>query len=139
MRTVHASREQLPSARRSRGTHCPPHGLVRYLAGVERWWFQRNVERRDLLFLVTTADKPALDVEPPEDADFAADLEAWRTERAISRRILQAHALDHTARPLDRHKDVDLHWLILRMIIEYSQHCGHLDLLSEAIGGSVGA
>ena len=28
-----------------------PHGLVRHLAGVERWWFQQNFERRDVPFL----------------------------------------------------------------------------------------
>ena len=27
------------------------HGLIRHLAGVERWWFQQNFERRDVPFL----------------------------------------------------------------------------------------
>ena len=37
------------------------HGLVRHLAGVERWWFQQNFERRDVPFLFIAADNPDLD------------------------------------------------------------------------------
>src|SRR3954454_11597207 len=51
------------------------HGLVRHLAGVERWWFQQNFERRDVPFLFFTEDEPGLDFDPPSDADFMADLE----------------------------------------------------------------
>jgi hypothetical protein len=110
-------------------------GVVRHLAGVERWWFQQNFERRDVRFLFVGAD----DFEPPSDADFAADLEVWRTECAISRRIVAAHDLDDTARPLDWYEPVDLRWLVLRMITEYAQHCGHLDLLREGVDGRTGA
>lgn len=115
------------------------HGLVRHLAGVERWWFQQNFEHRDVPFLFFTADNLDLDFDPPSDADFAADLVAWRAECAISREIVAAHALDHTARPLDWYEDVDLRWLVLRMITEYAQHCGHLDLLREGVDGRTGA
>ena len=115
------------------------HGVVRHLAGVERWWFQQNFERPDVPFLVFTAVNPNLDFEPPADADFAADLDAWRAECAVSRQIVAAHALDDTARPLDWNEDVDLRWLVLRMITEYGQHCGHLDLLREGIDGRIGA
>jgi hypothetical protein len=116
-----------------------PHGLVRHLAGVERWWFQQNFERRAVPFLFFTADNPDLDFDPPSDADFAADLVAWRAECAVSREIVAAHDFDETARPLDWHEDVDLRWLVLRMIAEYAQHCGHLDLLREGIDGRTGA
>jgi hypothetical protein len=115
------------------------HGLVRHLAAVERWWFQQNFERRDVPFLFFTAEEPDLDFEPPQDADFAADLEAWRAECAVSRQIFDAHDLDDTARPLDWYEDVDLRWLMLRMITEYAQHCGHIDLLRERVDGKVGA
>jgi hypothetical protein len=115
------------------------HGLVRHLAGVERWWFQQNFDRRDVPFLFVTAEDPNLDFDPPPDADFAADLEAWRAECAVSREIVAAHDLDDTARPLDWDEDVDLRWLVLRMIAEYAQHCGHADLIREGIDGRTGA
>ncbi|HEU4911227.1 MAG TPA: DinB family protein [Actinomycetes bacterium] len=115
------------------------HGLVRHLAGVERWWFQQNFERRDVPFLFVTAANPDLDVDPPPDADFVADLETWRAECSVSREIVAAHDLDDTARPLDWSEDVDLRWLVLRMITEYAQHCGHVDLLREGLDGRTGA
>lgn len=114
------------------------HGLVRHLAAVERWWFQQNFERRDVPFLFFTGDDPNLDFDPPADAAFADDLEVWRAECAISREIVAAHDLDDTARPLDWFEDVDLRWLVLRMITEYAQHCGHADLLREGIDGRTG-
>lgn len=115
------------------------HGVVRHLAAVERWWFQQNYERRDVPFLFFTADEPNLDFDPPPDADFAADLDAWRAECAVSREIFAAHDLDDTARPLDWDEVVDLRWLVLRMITEYAQHCGHIDLLREGVDGRIGA
>ncbi|MEV5000410.1 DinB family protein [Nocardioides sp. LML1-1-1.1] len=114
------------------------HGLVRHLAGCERWWFQQNYERRDVPFLFITADEPDLDFDLPADADFAADLETWRAECVVSREIVAAHGLDDRARPLDWHEDVDLRWLVLRMITEYAQHCGHADLLREGVDGRTG-
>ena len=115
------------------------HGLVRHLAGVERWWFEQNFERRDVPFLFFTEENPDLDFDPPAEADFAADLEVWRAECEVSRDIVSAHELDDIARPLDWYEDVDLRWLILRIITEYAQHCGHLDLLREGVDGRTGA
>lgn len=115
------------------------HGLVRHLAGVERWWFQQNFERRDVPFLFFTEANPDLDFNPPADADFAADQQTWREECAVSRDIVAAHDLDDTARPLDWYEDIDLRWLVLRMITEYAQHCGHIDLLREGVDGRIGA
>jgi hypothetical protein len=115
------------------------HGLFRHLAGVERWWFQQNFERRDVPLLFVAADNPNLDFDLPSDADFAADLGTWRAECAVSREIVAAHDLDDTARPLDWHEYVDLRWLVLRMITEYAQHCGHADLLREGVDGRIGA
>jgi hypothetical protein len=132
------------TAQQARTRSMPPstlslHGLVRHLAGVERWWFQQNFERRDVPFLFFEVDNPNLDFDPPSEADFTADLETWRGECAVSREILAAHDLDDVARPLDWHEDVDLRWLVLRMITEYAQHCGHMDLLREGVDGTTGA
>lgn len=33
----------------------------------------------------------------------------------------------------------ELRWLMLPMITEYAQHCGHVDLLREGIDGRTGA
>ncbi len=134
-------RDLTPEQARARAV--PPstmsvHGLVRHLGGVERWWLQQNFERRDVPLLFSTPDEPDLDFDPPDDADFGDDLATWRAECDISREIVAAHDLDDLARPLDWVEDVDLRWLVLRLITEYAQHCGHLDLLREAVDGRVG-
>ncbi|VXB49126.1 DinB family protein [Nocardioides sp. AX2bis] len=131
------------TAEQARSRPVPPstlslHGLVRHLADVERWWFQQNFERRDVPSLFFSDDHPDLDFDPPADADFAADLEAWRADCAVSREIVAAHDLDDTARPLDWHEEIDLRWLVLRIITEYARHCGHADLVREGIDGRVG-
>jgi hypothetical protein len=131
------------TAEQTRTRSVPPstmslHGLVRHLAGVERWWFQQNFERRDVPWLFVTAEDLDLDFDPPADADFLADLEVWRAECAVSREVVAAHDLDDTARPLDWDEDVDLRWLVLRMITEYARHCGHADLLREGVDGRTG-
>ena len=90
-------------------------------------------------FLFFTADEPNLDFDPPADADFDVDLQTWRAECDVSREIVAAHDLDDTARPLDWDEDVDLRWVVLRMITEYAQHCGHADLLREGIDGRTGS
>ena len=115
------------------------HGIVRHLAAVERWWFQQNFERRDVPFLFDSTNNPHLDFDPPSDADFAVDMGVWRAECEVSREIVAAHDLDDTARPLDWYEDVDLRWLVLRMITEYAQHCGHVDLLREGVDGRTGS
>lgn len=131
------------TAEQARTRSMPPstmslHGLVRHLAGCERWWFQQNFERRDVPFLFITAEEPDLDFDLPADADLAADLETWRAECVVSREIVAAHDLDDTARPLDWYEEVDLRWVVLRMITEYAQHCGHADLLREGVDGRTG-
>lgn len=132
------------SAEQARRRSMPPstmslHGVVRHLAAVERWWFQQNFERSGVPFLFITPDEPDLDFDLPPDADFAADLATWRVECTRSREIVAGHRLDDTARPLDWDEEVDLRWLMLRMIAEYAQHCGHIDLLREGVDGRTGA
>jgi hypothetical protein len=40
---------------------------------------------------------------------------------------------------LDWDEEVDLRWVMLRMICEYAQRCGHVDLLGEGVDGRTGA
>ncbi len=131
------------SAEDARSRPMPPstlslHGIVRHLADCERWWFQQNFERRDVPLLFPVAGGVETDFEPPPGADLEADLAVWRAECEVSRRILAAHDLDDRARPLDWDEEVDLRWLVLRMVTEYARHCGHVDLLREGIDGRTG-
>ena len=113
------------------------HGLVRHLAGVERWWFAINFAGLDLPMLHYSDDDPDQDFESL-DGDPLMALQTWRTECARSREIVeQAAGLDQLG-VVERNGSYSLRWLLLRLIAEYAQHCGHADLLREGIDGAVG-
>lgn len=116
------------------------HGLARHLAGVERWWLRLNFAHEDVPMLFYTDDEPDLDFEPPADADPFADLATWRRECEESRRVVAGADLDDEADPVVAGSGrFSLRWLLLRMVAEYAQHCGHADLLRERIDGRTGA
>jgi hypothetical protein len=132
----------LPPARMSERSSPPStmslHGLVRHLAGVERWWFAIHFAGLDLPMLHYSDDDPDQDFDSL-DGDPLAALEEWRAECERSRGIVDgASGLDDVG-ALERNGSYTLRWLMLRTIAEYAQHCGHADLLREAIDGAVGA
>lgn len=113
------------------------HGLIRHLAGVERWWFAINFAGEDLPMLYYSDDDPDQDFQSL-DGDPLDALEVWRAECERSRRIVAAAPGLDAVGARDRNGTFSLRWLMLRMIAEYAQHDGHADLLREAIDGAVG-
>ena len=112
------------------------HGLVRHMAEVERGWFRRA--------LLDDPDAPDIwptgiedgELAPLDEADWDADLAAWRAECEASRQNAAPHTLDHTGRRDG--KPCSLRWIYNHMIEEYARHNGHADLLRELVDGSVG-
>lgn len=114
------------------------HGLIRHLAGVERWWFAINFAGLELPMLHYSDDDPDQDF-GSLDGDPLAALATWRAECERSRQIVQrAAGLDQVG-AVERNGSYSLRWLMLRMICEYAQHAGHADLLREGIDGATGA
>ena len=114
------------------------HGLVRHLAGVERWWFATNFAGLDLPMLHYSDEDPDQDFESL-DGDPLVALQIWRAECDRSRQIVeQAADLDQPG-AVERNGSYSLRWLMLHMIAEYAQHAGHADLLREGIDGATGA
>ncbi|MDA3038280.1 MAG: DUF664 domain-containing protein, partial [Actinomycetota bacterium] len=93
--------------------------------------------------------------EPYASLDFAADPDAemtlaktWTREELLQR--FNTMAVDSRSR-IDRTPSVDaptvgtnasgerrnLRWILVHLIEEYARHCGHADLIREAIGGDV--
>ncbi len=82
-----------------------------------------------------------------EDADFhhsPADtieeaLAAYADETARANEIVAAAAdlSAMSAFTTERRGKVSLRWIVVHMIEETARHCGHLDLLREAIDGTV--
>jgi hypothetical protein len=113
------------------------HGLVRHLAGVERWWFAINFAGVDLPLLYYSDDDPDQDFESIQGDPIEA-LGIWRQECQRSREIVDAASSLDQQGAVARNGQYTLRWLMLRMIGEYAQHAGHADLLREAIDGATG-
>jgi hypothetical protein len=114
------------------------HGLVRHLAGVERWWFRQHFAGEDLPMLHYSDDAPDQDFEWL-DGDVSEALATWHEECAHARRIVAAApSLDATCRSLVTGKEMSLRYILVNLIAEYARHNGHADLLRERIDGVTG-
>lgn len=114
------------------------HGLVRHLAGVERWWFRVQFAGEDVPLLYYSDDDPSQDFEAL-DGDPAAAFAAWREECEHARRIVDATpSLDATGTHKATGNPVSLRRVLLLMVTEYARHNGHADLLRERIDGATG-
>lgn len=128
---------------------CPPSdmtllGLIRHMADVERSWFQRGMLDDGVPPIFFGAAHPDGDDDgdfhPPAEATIAEALEAYWREIAVANQVIAAESsLDRVEQrhqpPRPQHS---LRWILVHMIEEYARHCGHADLLREAIDGSVG-
>ncbi|GAA4952987.1 DinB family protein [Streptomonospora halophila] len=113
------------------------HGLVRHLAGVERWWFRIQFAGEDVPLLHYSDDDPDLDFHGT-GGDPADALAEWRDEVDASRRIVAAAPLERTGIRRRTGTPVSLRAVLVHMIAEYARHNGHADLLRERLDGSTG-
>ncbi|MEO9153465.1 MAG: DinB family protein [Lapillicoccus sp.] len=110
-------------------------GLVRHLAAVEQTWFRLRLSGEE-------GPRHYRDLGPDGEfdgavADPAVVEEAfalWKSEIAFAEAYVDAAPdLDHVGASGGVLRDILVH-----MIEEYARHCGHADLLREAIDGRVG-
>jgi len=114
------------------------HGLLRHLAGVERWWFRQQFAGEDLPLLYYSDDDPDEDFHIL-DGDVADAFTVWKDECDRSRQIVAgARTLDETGTETASGEPFSLRWVLVTMIAEYAQHNGHADLLREQIDGATG-
>jgi uncharacterized damage-inducible protein DinB len=114
-------------------------GLVRHMTEVERWWFRIHAASTDMSFPYDP-DQTGQDFEALDDADAAANIEAFKREVEHARAAVAGKQLDdvvpsHADHP-ERTRDV--RWIYLHMIEEYARHNGHADLIRERIDGVTG-
>ena len=118
-----------------------PHG------GGRTRWFRRRITDIDCDFLycgdASFGDDPDAEVHPSDTDTVAEALRALREEIDFARASTDGVALDELARadpPWTRIRGwrPTLRWIMVHMIEEYARHCGHADLLREAVDGTTG-
>ncbi len=113
------------------------HGLVRHLAGVERWWFREQFAEPGLASLYSYDDDEDEDFNDLS-GDFGADLAVWAAECEAARAIVERSSLDDIGTRRSTGEPVSLRWILLHLIAEYARHNGHADLLRERLDGTTG-
>jgi len=114
-------------------------GLVRHLAEVERWWFRILFgQQSELPDLYVSDEIPDGDFDLTDPARAEADYATFVQECEMSRRTAAGRSLDDTFKHPNRDELIDLRWVYLHMIEEYSRHNGHADIVREQIDGVAG-
>jgi Protein of unknown function (DUF664) len=128
----------LTGAQLARRSVPPSHlsllGLIRHMAEMERWWFQRSAAG-----LADLGDVYAEDSFERASADHApADFATFDAECAASREALKYRSLDGLFMHPGQDVQLDVRFAYTHMLEEYARHNGHADLLREQIDGAAG-
>jgi uncharacterized damage-inducible protein DinB len=114
-------------------------GIVKHLAFVERYWFQRVIAGRDvhIPWLGDGPDEPDPDWRLGDEEEIADVIRLYETEIAESRRIHAA--LDDPDRLVEVDGDqVSVRRVLIHMVEETARHAGQADILRELIDGATG-
>ncbi len=111
-------------------------GIVKHLAYVERQWFQGVMDDR-IVDIPWHKGENEFDLEPEETSDSL--LAFYAAECAISDEIVAQYQMDDLAQwyPSEEARR-SLRWIVTHMIRETARHCGHADIIREAIDGTTG-
>ena len=109
-------------------------GLIRHMAEVERWWFRQVLQAEDVPALFEDDEEWRV----PEGASMADALAAYWTEIAVIDAHLATASMDDTDRGGPEPGVHTLRRMVVHLIEEYARHCGHADLLREALDGVIG-
>jgi uncharacterized damage-inducible protein DinB len=118
---------------------CPPStltllGLIRHMTDVERWWFRRVLLAEDVQALFDDDEEWQL----PAEATIADTMAAYWSEIETVDRHLATASMDDRSLGEPEFGRHTLRRTIVHMIEEYARHCGHADLIREAIDGATG-
>lgn len=114
-------------------------GMVRHLTEVESYWFHAIAEGETPTALYVTDDDPDYDFNGVSAETAEQDVAAFHAQVSASRDV-QTKIVDWDA-PLPgkrRGSEVNMRWVMSHLATEYARHCGHMDLLREALDGRTG-
>lgn len=115
-------------------------GMVRHLARVEHFWFQRALVEVEGPRIHDDGDAGFADVTPTQQAVDAA-WSSWRDQVAIADTWIAARDDEDLARLVTFRAGTEtcsVRDILVHMIEEYARHCGHADLLRECLDGTTG-
>ena len=114
-------------------------GLTKHLAYVEDHWFQTvlvGAPGPEPWVSAPWDDDPDWEMTTADGRTFAALADDFSAACDRSRVTLATHHdLDLVAPGAPPGRPVTLRWILIHMIEEYARHCGHADLLREAVDG----
>ena len=115
-------------------------GLLRHLAKVEHIWFRITMEGNEIPRLYGTDEVVDADFDGAlGDADVVAEAwESWRREVAHGESFVEAAPSLEVMSTHPTRDAISLRELLVHLIEEYAQHCGHADLIRERIDGRTG-
>lgn len=144
-RTILARKAEGLTDDEARRRPCPPSdismmGLIRHMADVERSWAKRCFAGGPNEPIFYGAAHPDGDVDgdfhPPDDATLDGAFAAYWAQIADADEIYAAAPLDRSCPVGD--DMVSLRWIYVHLIEEYARHCGHADLVRQALDGRTG-
>ena len=115
-------------------------GLVRHLARVEHFWFQRALVEVEGERLYDDGDAGFAEVEATEEAVTLA-WASWREQVALADQWLDTvtdEGMDQVVTFRGGTDTASVRDILVHMVEEYARHCGHADLLRECIDGATG-
>ena len=113
-------------------------GLVRHMADVERWWFRIVLAGETLPHLYWTTEDPDGDFNDVSSDTLSSALRAWHEEVDSAKRLADKAQDLSTAATAPDGRIVDVRWIFIHMIEEYSRHNGHADIIRESLDGRTG-
>lgn len=116
--------------------------LIRHMTMVESHWFEQCFAGRPEPEPWASADwesDPDWEMTSASEMTFAELRSDFDAACESSRTVVDtAPSLDAMAARVDHDRAVSLRWILVHMIEEYARHCGHADLIAEAIDGRSG-
>lgn len=113
---------------------------MRHLAKVEHIWFRITMEGNDIPRLYGTDDVVDADFDGAvgDPAVVAEAWDSWRREVAHAQSFVDGATSLEVMSTHPTRDPISLRELLVHLIEEYAQHCGHADLIRERIDGRTG-
>lgn len=127
--------DEQANLRSVRSSELTAASLIKHLAGVERFWFSIDFAGLDVPWPWTDED-PHGSFQVTEGETLAEIVSAYQAECERSREVVASADLDDRAK--SDGMNFTLRYALAHMIEETARHCGHLDMIREAIDGQRG-